>query len=191
MQAEYGIKKVAYDVKAAKKAFLPSINLNEVIGFESIKAGRLFNWDSTVYQLGAGLLFDLYTGGYKMSYLKYNKALAVEKLHQYNNVLLNAVCETENALSSYRADYNSYNEFKNAIAKSEHYFKVTNIRYTNGTGNKIDELAARRQFLINENSMYLSKTSALVDTINIYKALGSKGEYNPTLEESNKGDNNL
>ena len=51
-----------------------------MVGFESLKAGRLFNWNSTVYQLGAGLLLDLYTGGYKMSYLKYNKELAVEKL---------------------------------------------------------------------------------------------------------------
>ena len=151
---------------------MPSINLNEMVGFESLKAGRLFNWNSTVYQLGAGLLLDLYTGGYKMSYLKYNKELAVEKLHQYNNVLLNAVCETENSISSYKADYNSYSEFKNMIEKSGHYYKVANIRYTNGTGNRIDELAARRQFLVNENSMYLAKISALVDTINIYKALG-------------------
>lgn len=97
---------------------------------------------------------------------------AVEKLHQYNNVLLNAVCETENSISSYKADYNSYSEFKNMIEKSGHYYKVANIRYTNGTGNRIDELAARRQFLVNENSMYLAKISALVDTINIYKALG-------------------
>ena len=187
VQAEYVIKKAAFDVKAAKKAFLPSINLNEMVGFESLKAGRLFNWNSTVYQLGAGLLLDLYTGGgaevftipttansggYKMAYLKYNKELAVEKLHQYNNVLLNAVCETENSISSYKADYNSYSEFKNMIEKSGHYYKVANIRYTNGTGNRIDELAARRQFLVNENSMYLAKISALVDTINIYKALG-------------------
>ena len=63
VQAEYVIKKAAFDVKAAKKAFLPSINLNEMVGFESLKAGRLFNWNSTVYQLGAGLLLDLYTGG--------------------------------------------------------------------------------------------------------------------------------
>ena len=59
IQAEYGIKKAAFDVKAAKKAFLPSINLNEIVGFESLKAGRLFNWDSNVYQLGGGLLLDL------------------------------------------------------------------------------------------------------------------------------------
>lgn len=172
IQAEYGIKKVSFDVKAAQKAFLPSINLNEMIGFENIKAGRLFNWDSNVYQLGGGLLLDLYTGGYKKAYLKYNKELAVEKLHQYNNVLLNAVCETENSISSYKADYNSYTEFKDMIDKSGHYYKVANIRYTNGTGNRIDELAARRQFLINENSMYLAKISALVDTVNIYKSLG-------------------
>ena len=103
--------------------FLPSINLNEMIGFESIKAGRIFNWDSTVYQLGAGLLMDLYTGGAKTSYLKYNKELAIEKLHEYNNVLLNAFCEIENALSSLRTDYDSYQGFSGAIEKSNHFYK--------------------------------------------------------------------
>ena len=174
LQAEYGIKKVSFDVKAARKAFLPTIDLNEMVGFESLRASRLFNWDSTVYQLGAGLMLDLYTGGYKMSYLKYNKALAVEKLHQYNNVLLNAFCEAENAISSYKSDYRSYKDFKDTIDKSKHYYNVANIRYSNGTGNKIDELAARRQVLINENSMYQAKISSLVDTVNIYKSMGGK-----------------
>ena len=36
IQAEFGIKKAAFDVKVAKKMFLPSINLNEMIGFESL-----------------------------------------------------------------------------------------------------------------------------------------------------------
>lgn len=173
LQAELGIKKAALDVRVAKKMFLPSINLNEMVGFESIEASRIFNWESTVYQLGAGLLLDLYTGGYKMSYLKYNKEVATEKLHQYNNVLLNAFCEAENALSSLRADYNSYSDFKDALNKSEHFHRVTNIRYTNGTGNKIDELDARRKVLINENAMYGAKISALCDTVDIYKSLGS------------------
>ena len=173
LQAEFGIKKASFDVKNARKMFLPSINLNEMVGFENIRAGRIFNWESTVYQLGAGLLFDLYTGGYKTSFLKYNKALAIEKLHEYNNVLLNAFCETENALSGFRADYDSYKEFKNTIEKSNHYYNVANIRLANGTGNKIDELAARRKVLINENSMYNAKISALVDTVDIYKSLGS------------------
>ena len=173
IQAEFGIKKAALDVRAAKKAFLPSVNLNEMVGFENIRASRIFDWESTVYQLGAGLLLDLYTGGYKMSYLKYNKELAIERLHQYNNVLLNAFCEVENALSSYKEDYNSYNEFNEAIEKSTHYYNVANIRYTNGTGNRIDELDAKRKLLINENSMYSAKVSSLVDTVNIYKSLGS------------------
>lgn len=173
MQAEFDIKKAALDVRNARKMFLPSVNLNEMVGFENIRAGRIFNWESTVYQLGAGLLFDLYTGGYKMSFLKYNKALAIEKLHRYNNVLLNAFCETENAISSFRTDYDSYREFEEAIKKSEHFYKVADIRYSNGTGNRIDELAARRKVLINENSMYSAKISTLVDTVDIYKSLGS------------------
>ncbi len=152
--------------------FLPSINLNESIGFEAIKGSRIFNWDSTVYQLGAGLLFDLYSGGYKMSYLKYNKELATEKLYHYNNVLLNAFCEVENNLSSFKTDYNSFVEFDKATKKSEHFYNVAQIRYNNGLGNRIDELDARRQVLNNLNSMYGAKVSALVDSVDIYKSLG-------------------
>ena len=60
MQAELGIKKAAIDVRVAKKMFLPSVNLNEMIGYEALRASRIFNWESTVYQLGAGALLDLY-----------------------------------------------------------------------------------------------------------------------------------
>ena len=176
IQAEFGIKKAALDVRVAKKMFLPSVNLNEMVGFENIDAGRIFNWESTVYQLGAGLLLDLYTGGYKMAYLRYNKEYAIEKLHQYNNVLLNAFCETENSLSSFKADYDSYDEFRETMEKSIHYYNVANTRLVNGAGNKIDELDARRKVLINQNSMYGAKVSALVDTVNIYKSLGSSIE---------------
>lgn len=173
LQAEFGIKKASLDVRAARKMFLPSINLNEMVGFESIDAAKIFNWESTVYQLGAGLLLDLYTGGYKMAYLKYNKELAIEKLHKYNNVLLNAFCESENAISSFKSDYDSYRDFYSTIEKSEHYYRVANVRYSNGTGNKIDELDARRKVLINKNAMYNAKISSLVDTVDIYKSLGS------------------
>jgi len=172
VQSELELKKASIDVRVARKTFLPSINLNEMIGYESLKGGRIFNWDSTVYELGAGLLLDLYTGGYKMSYLKYSKELATEKLYHYNNVLLNAFCEIENNLSSFKTDYNSYTEFNKAVDKSEHYHDVTVIRYNNGIGNRIDELDARRQVLVNLNSMYSAKVSALVDSVDIYKSLG-------------------
>lgn len=172
MQAELGLKKAAIDVKVAKKMFLPSVNLNEMIGYEALRGSRIFNWESTVYQLGAGALLDLYTGGYKMANLRYNKELATEKLHQYNSALLNAFCEIENALSSLKTDSDSYDEFYKAMQKSNHYYQVANTRYINGTGNRIDELDARRQVLINENSMYTAKICTLIDTVDIYKSLG-------------------
>ena len=105
IQAEYAIKKAAFDVKVAKKMFLPSFNLNDMVGFESFRAGRLLNWDSIVYQIGAGMLLDLYSGGYKKHFLKYNKEVALEKLHKYDYTLLDAVREVEDCLSSYKTDY--------------------------------------------------------------------------------------
>ena len=174
IQAQYAIKKAAFDVKVAQKMFLPSFNLNEIVGFESFRASRLFNWESIVYQLGAGLLLDLYTGGYKKHFLKYNKELALEKLHKYDYTILDAVRETEDCLSSYKTDYKAFIDFKAMMANSQHYYDVAHTRYLSGVGNRIDELDARRQYLINENAANKAKTASLVDTVSLYKALGSR-----------------
>ena len=174
IQAEYAIKKAAFDVKVAQKMFLPSFNLNEIVGFESFRAGRLFNWESVVYQLGAGLLLDLYSGGYKKHFLKYNKELAMETLHKYDYTILDAVREVEDCLSSYKTDYKAYIDFKAMMANSQHYYNVANTRYLSGIGNRIDVLDARRQYLINENATNKAKTASLIDTVSLYKALGSR-----------------
>ena len=174
IQAEYAIKKAAFDVKVAQKMFLPSFNLNEIVGFESFRAGRLFNWESVVYQLGAGLLLDLYSGGYKKHFLKYNKELAMETLHKYDYTILDAVRETEDCLSSYKTDYKAFVDFKAMMGNSQHYYDVAHTRYLSGVGNRIDELDARRQYLINENTANRAKAASLVDTVSLYKALGSR-----------------
>ena len=105
---------------------------------------------------------------------KYNKELALEKLHKYNYILLDAVRETEDCLSSYKTDFKAYVDFKSMMENSEHYYNVAHTRYISGIGNKIDELDARRQYLINENSANKAKAASLIDTVNLYKALGSK-----------------
>lgn len=174
LQAEYAIKKAAFDVKVAKKMFLPSFNLNEIVGFESFRASRLLNWDSIVYQLGAGMLLDLYSGGYKKYFLKYNKELALEKLHKYDYTILDAVREVEDCLSSYKTDYKAYIDFKTMMANSQHYYDVAKTRYISGIGNRIDELDSRRQYLINENAANKAKAASLIDTVSLYKALGSR-----------------
>ncbi len=174
IQAEYAIKKAAFDVKVAQKMFLPSFNLNEIVGFESFRAGRLFNWESVVYQLGAGMLLDLYSGGYKKHFLKYNKELAMETLHKYDYTILDAVRETEDCLSSYKTDYKAFVDFKAMMENSQHYYDVAHTRYLSGVGNRIDELDARRQYLINENTANRAKAASLVDTVSLYKALGSR-----------------
>jgi outer membrane protein TolC len=60
------------------------------------------------------------------------------------------------------------------MANSQHYYNVANTRYLSGIGNRIDVLDARRQYLINENATNKAKTASLIDTVSLYKALGSR-----------------
>ena len=60
------------------------------------------------------------------------------------------------------------------MENSQHYYNVAHTRYLTGIGNRIDELDARRQYLINENAMNKAKATSLIDTVSLYKALGSR-----------------
>ena len=116
----------------------------------------------------------MYSGGYKKHFLKYNKELALEKLHKYDYTILDAVREVEDCLSSYKTDYKAFVDFKMMMANSEHYYDVAKTRYISGVGNRIDELDARRQYLVNENAANKAKAASLIDTVSLYKALGSR-----------------
>lgn len=86
MIAKSELDKAHIDVKVAQREFLPSLYLNELIGLSSLNFLDLFNWYSRIYQFGGQLAADLYTGGYKMSNLNYNREILREKLHNYYSV---------------------------------------------------------------------------------------------------------
>ena len=172
VEAELALEKLHIDVNEARKEFLPSINLTGAFGFASDKLSNLFNWGNDIFQLGGGLLQPLYTGGYNTAKLKYEKALAEEKLHNYYSVLLTSFKEVEDSLALFKNHYNDYQEMSSEIGKDKHYVDLAQIRVNAGFGTRLDYLDTKRQLLSDEILVQQNKIKSMIDIISLYKALG-------------------
>ena len=96
--SEKMIEKMGIDVRAAKKEFLPSIDILGLISFNSTKYISKLNWNNTVGILGGGILLPLFTGGSRIANLKLNKNKYKQAVENYQNTNLKAIQEVNDSL---------------------------------------------------------------------------------------------
>jgi len=166
------LDKAHIDVKQAQREFFPDIYLNELIGLSTLNFGDLFNWYSRIYTLGAQIVQDIYTGGYKKSNLNYQRNILKEKVHDYYNTVLTGSKEVEDVLSALNNDYKTYKLYEKNLADAKQFQEVIKTRFDSGISSKIDYLDSERQVYINENLYYTYKTKSINDLINLNKSLG-------------------
>jgi len=177
VEAELGLEKANIDVKEARREFYPTLDLTTLIGFSAGQLFQLFDWGSRILEAVASLSQSLYTGGYKTSYLKYQKAVAVEQLNNYRATLLAAFQDVENSLSLLQANDKEYHVNLLEMEQAQHYVDLTNRRFVGGAGTKLDLLDAQTQLLTYQVLAEQNKGQSIVDLISLYKALG--GGYTP------------
>ena len=74
------IDKARFDVRIAKKDFLPSFLIYGQVGFNAYQLNKIFTPSSWLSNLGVAPSIDLFTGGFKTSVLKYKKFEYLDEL---------------------------------------------------------------------------------------------------------------
>jgi len=88
-------------VGAAKSDFMPKLYLNGSIGFASRDMDHFFNKRSVTYQLAPTVSWPLFQGTQRIQALASARAQLDSGIEQYNQTVLTAVQEVENAMNSY------------------------------------------------------------------------------------------
>jgi NodT family efflux transporter outer membrane factor (OMF) lipoprotein len=177
VEAELGLEKANIDVKEARREFFPTLDLTNLIGFSAGKLFQMFDWGSRILDAEGALTQTLFTGGYKTSFLHYQKAVAVEQLNNYRSVLLSAFEDVEDSLSLLKANDTEYQQNLAEIDKAQHFADLANTRFSGGAGTKLDLLDAQTQVLTYQLSAEQNKAQSIIDLVSLYKALG--GGYTP------------
>jgi len=172
LSAEALLEKSHIDVKVARKAMLPTINLTGQAGFAAVKTVELFDWQSRIYSLAAGLVQPIFEGGAIQANIKVTKARYQEQLHQYFQTILTAFQETDTALDSLKAHRIAYQNYLAAYNDLSKDFSLQQQQLEQGDIAGADTFQTQLQMLQAQEGLVGTKISALSDALNLYKAVG-------------------
>ncbi len=174
LAAEISVEKAGIDTRAAKKEFLPKINLIGLISFSSSALNTAFNWSNVLGFLGASAMLDLFAGGRKVANLKLKKNQYEQVLQNYYKTNLIAIQEVNDSLVSLKQDDQKYKTNLDVYNMEKQDFGFSTHKYDEGLISYLD-LLQRRENLLSMNKLVVSnKLDCNIDYIGLYKATGAK-----------------
>jgi multidrug efflux system outer membrane protein len=172
LQAEQTLRAANAQIGAARALYYPTISLTGVLGLASTSLGDLVSSSSTTGALAAGLAGPIFTFGRIEGQVMTAEAAQREALAFYQQVVLNAFREANDALVGAQ----KRREESVALAKRAEalrtYARLSRARYDGGVASYLEVLYAENELFGAE----LNATAALAqrygELINVYKAFG-------------------
>lgn len=172
------IQKAGYDVRIAKKDFLPSFLVYGQIGFNAYQLGKIFTPDTWLSNIGVMPTLDIFTGGLKLSRLKFKK-LEYEKTMQYfEKTVLTSIQELNDSLVSAKISNKNYNKALENYSLEENLYTLSKKKLDIGAKSNLAHLKARQALLIAKKNEISNKADCNLAAINIYKASGGTDYIN-------------
>lgn len=170
--AEAQLQAADFNVKAARAAFFPSIQLTGSAGFQNAALSTLFGPGGFLASLAAGLAQPLFDGGTLRGELEQATGRQQELLADYRKTVVQAFTDVDDALTAWR--YTSQQEAlqRQAVATAQRAADIAKAQLQAGTVDITTVLQAETTLLGDEDTLVqvrLARVQALVD---LYQALG-------------------
>lgn len=171
-QDEYNLKKIGFDIKVARKEFLPTFTIVGQVGLNSYHLKDWFNRESQFFNAGILPTMDLFSGGRKRAFLKIKKYQYEQALNDYKKTMLVGVKEVNSGLAEYNTSIKNYSEVAQRIKVQKELFSLAQSKHQIGSSSRLDELYAKEVYLITKKDEVSSKINSILSAIGLYKAVG-------------------
>ena len=178
------VEAASRDIAAAKAQFYPSVNLNALIGVQSITFSKLLASGSAIPTFGPALRLPLFDGGRLRGNLAAKDADYDLALEQYNQTLIDALREVVDQLASLRSVDAQRAELERALANAGEAYALALARYRAGIGSYLQVLAAEAPLLEHRSLQANLRAHELELSINLIRALGGGFEDAPAARPS-------
>jgi NodT family efflux transporter outer membrane factor (OMF) lipoprotein len=170
--ARWRVEAATHDIDNAKAMFYPNINLTAFAGFSSIGLERLVETGSDQWGVGPAIRLPLFEGGRLRANLKAKTADLDASIETYNSVVLDAVRDVADQLTSSKAIVAQQTEQKAALVAAESAYSIALQRYEGGLGNYLQVLNAETAVLA-QRRLGVDLAARATDTrVQLIRALG-------------------
>ena len=143
-----------------------------MFGYDSLQLRKLFAKNSQTWIIGGNLLQQVFTGGALVGQLNMAKAEKQELLFQYEQTILKALQEVNNALIGVQQSQKVFKANTREVAALKDYLALSWERYYEGQTQYLTVLDAERKVLSVELDTTAAQADQFLELIDLYKSLG-------------------
>ena len=178
-RAEAQLHAATADIGAAEADFFPKVTLSGSVGAQATQfknVGNLGAFGALQYSGGPSVSIPIFEGGRLKYTLDLRKAQQQEAAVQYQQVVLQAFHDVDNALTNYSAEQLRREQLARAVDQSRRALDLARQQYVQGLGTFLDVLTAQRTLFQSQQQFADSTTTVSTNLVQLYKSLGGGWE---------------
>ena len=173
-QAEWYLAQAYYATNAARSAFYPSLTLSGSIGWTNNVGGVVVNPGSWLFSAVGSLMQPLFNKGTNIANLRQAKARQEEALLLFQQSLLDAGKEVNNALTRWQSARIRMDYVNQQIMTLQEAVRKTELLMQHTSTNYLEVLTARQRLLEAELTQAQDKFEEIQGVIDLYHAVGGR-----------------
>lgn len=174
--AERSLEAAFYATNAARSAFYPSITLSGSAGWTNSAGTMILNPGKFLASAVGSLTQPLFARGQLLGQLKISKAQQEEASLAFQQTLLNAGSEVNDALTAWQTSRDKALLLDKQVVSLQRAEKSTSLLMEHGTTTYLDVLTARQSLLSAQLTQTANRFTEIQSVITLYRALGGGAE---------------
>ena len=175
-EAERLVNARAASLGASKSDWWPKVFVKGSVGFASHDLDKLVNHNSLTYEIAPAISWNFFQGTKLAQATRLAKAQLDESIRQFNQDVLTAVQEVDNAMNFYKNSIKQIVALREVVNQGKQTLELSLDLYKQGLTPFQNVLDAQRSLLSYENELTQARGSSLLSLIQLYQALGSGWE---------------
>jgi len=164
-------------VGVATADLYPSFSLSGFLGLQSTDGGDLLSSSSLTWGVGLPIRWNLFSGGRVRSQIRAEEARTEQALLAYEQTVLAALEEVENAMVAYEQESIRRERLREAVAATERSLELVLTQYRAGLADFQNVLDTQRSLLVRQDDLAVSEGRVVMNLVGLYRALG--GGWDP------------
>jgi len=171
--AEARLHSATASIGIAKADLYPSIRLGAKFGYESYLSGEFSDWGSRTWSIGPSLNLPIFDNGRRKSVVQLRELQQQEAAVNYQQTVLKAWQEIDDALSGYTAEQQRLIELQHRMHAAQQAYELAQARYDGGVTDFTTVLDTQRGYLAARRDLVMSQGQLNNRFVLVNKTLGN------------------
>lgn len=161
-----------FDIKVARAAFFPAVQLTSSAGYQAAALGNLFTPGGQLVSLAAGLTLPIFDGGVLRGQLEQAKGRYDELLADYRKAVIQAFTDVDLSLTAWQFASEQERLQRDAVATAQRAAEIARAQMAAGTVDVTTVLTTEATLFSAEDTLVQVRLARFQALLNLYKALG-------------------